>query len=106
MNQPTKTQREAIQEILKQGGAIASSDWTYGAGRYTSNRAVPLGFKRIKAFQVYRLKGFALAAAKKLLKERPRVRRLIVPENIRFIRKTLRATQHGFGNPSCKNPLK
>jgi hypothetical protein len=83
----TKKQKEAISEIMARGGSIPSGDWIYGTGRYISSRPIPVGFQKIEACEISSLKGFARKSAENLLKSRPRVRRLIVPANIRFIRK-------------------
>jgi hypothetical protein len=37
----TKPQREAIRQILKKDGVVASSEWVSGSGRYTKARAIP-----------------------------------------------------------------
>jgi hypothetical protein len=86
----TKKQKEAIAEIMAKGGSIPSGDWTFGSGRHISSRPIPVGFQKIEASEVSRLKGFARKSAEKLLKSRPRARLLIVPLYTRFVLKTWR----------------
>ena len=94
----TKKQREAISEIMARGGAIPSGDWIYGTGRYISSRPIPVGFQRIDASEVTRLKGFARKSAENLLKSRPRVRLIIVPQDTRFVMKTWRLAENSKGD--------
>ena len=89
MKRPTKTQRESICEILQLGGAVASGDWTRGRGNYISKRPIPPLFKEVyvDSREFAELKGYARRASIRLLKRRPRVQRVIVPDNIRAINK-------------------
>ena len=41
MNKPTKTQLQSLAELKRLGGAVMTSEWTNGRGRFTSKRAVP-----------------------------------------------------------------
>jgi|18_taG_2_1085343.scaffolds.fasta_scaffold08347_3 hypothetical protein len=44
----TKTQLSAIAEIKQQGGAVLTSEWVSGNGRFTTKRAIPPCCERIE----------------------------------------------------------
>ena len=64
--------------IHQAGGAILSSEWTSGTGRFTSRRAVPTGCALIEVFQICKLKGATKRAALRLLRQHPRAQRMVV----------------------------
>ena len=41
MKKIAKNQAKALAEIKDRGGAVMSSDWTYGNGRFTTRRNIP-----------------------------------------------------------------
>jgi len=83
------TDKNAI-EIADQGGAIASSDWTTGSGRYISKRPIPNLCAEIYADDVESLVGKSKTAAMKLLKSRPRVQKIIFVSNWRKLNKMIK----------------
>ena len=93
MKRPTKPQRESIVEIMHyHKGAVASGDWTRGRGNYINKRVIPPLFKEVyvDSREFNELKGFARRASTRLLKRRPRVQRMIVPDNIRAVNKIVK----------------
>jgi hypothetical protein len=46
-----KTQKAALWQIHRCGGAVMTSHWTNGIGRYTRSRAVPPFCKRIERYR-------------------------------------------------------
>jgi hypothetical protein len=89
MKKPTKTQRAAMREIMQAGGAVASGDWVRGSGRHVTKRPVPPLFKEIWAADVAYLRGFAKRTAGRLLRKRPRVKRVIIPADVRAVNRLL-----------------
>jgi hypothetical protein len=59
-------------------GAIAASDWV---DRLHHKLPLPKGCREVLACEVGRLTGRAREAAERVLKARPRVRKIIVKEN-------------------------
>ena len=51
INGTTKTQRRALRELMRAGGAVITSDWTTGAGVHTKRRALPPFCKRLMRWQ-------------------------------------------------------
>ena len=90
MKKPTKPQIAAMREIMQAGGAIASGDWIRGSGRHVTKRPVPPLFREVWATEAGCLRGFAKQAANRLLRKRPRVKRLIVPADVRAVNKLLK----------------
>jgi len=73
-------------EILNLGGAVKASDWTTGSGNFISKRPIPAGCREIYASQVETLKGFSKIAAKRVLRNSPRVQKIIVVDDVRAVR--------------------
>jgi hypothetical protein len=86
-----KTTDKNAMEIAKRGGAIAAGDWTRGTGNFISKRAIPAMCREIDADQIGSLRGKSAAAARKLLKTRPKVRKLIVVTDWRNLNKVAKA---------------
>ena len=103
-------------EIYTRGGAVAASDWTSGSGRYITKRAIPpfcvevnVDFyfrniddeklKQIPLFNVWsepkleKLPVYAMKAVKKLLKERPKIKKIILMVDRRGFKKALKAKE-------------
>jgi len=85
-NKMQQTIKNAI-EIAQRGGAVAAGDWTTGTGNYIHKRAIPSLCEEIKASEVATLPGKSGLAARRLLKKRPRIRKLIVVTNWRELNK-------------------
>jgi hypothetical protein len=60
-------------------GALAASDWVDAFHR---KLPIPRGCREVLACEVGRLTGRAREAAERVLKARPRVRKIIVKENV------------------------
>jgi len=97
MKAPTKTQINALNEIIEMGGCIASH-WTSGSGNYITRRATPVFCETVEiadglnfARRLPDLKGYAAKCAKRLLKAHPKAQKLIICTNIRAARKALKA---------------
>ncbi len=84
------THRNAA-EIAQKGGAIAASDWTSGSGRNTSKRPVPELCKEILVSEINNLAGQSKKAAIKLIKNRPKIQKIIVVDNWRKLNKLIKA---------------
>jgi len=85
-----KTQIENLNEIVSRGGAILSSHWTSGSGRYITRRVLPPLCEEVPVSEMNRLKGIVAKTAKRLLKDYPRARKLIVCTNIRAANKAIK----------------
>jgi|TARA_R110000803_G_scaffold206215_1_gene273348 hypothetical protein len=71
-------------------GVVASSDWTNGSGRFTTKKAIPENCAEIPIYNVERvLKGEVLKKAKRLIKQRPKIQKLIAIINLRKARKLI-----------------
>ena len=86
----TRPQLEALAELMRRGGATASSDWTNGRRAQTTRRALPPFCKRVSAVAAQRLPGEVGKAARRLLDARPGVRFLVVVDNLRAARAALK----------------
>lgn len=71
----TSVDEYAARCLLCRGGAIPTSEWTTGSGRFTKLRAVPFWAKVIENDENCTHPG-----AKKLFKSRPRLQKAIVAE--------------------------
>ena len=87
--QMTKTNKNAS-EIADLGGAIASSEWVTGSGNYIKKRPIPFLCKEIDVSDISSLKGRSHTAARRLLKLRPRIRKMIVVSDWRKLNKLLK----------------
>ena len=85
-----KSTHQNAAHIASHGGAIAASDWTTGTGRYISKRAIPALCSEIDSSDVHKLKGKSLKAAQRLLRERPRVRKIIVVDDWRSLNRIIK----------------
>jgi len=89
MKKPTRPQIAAMRELMQAGGAVASGDWIRGSGRHVTKRPIPPYFKEVWAAEVNYLRGLAKRAATRLIRKRPRVKRLIIPADVRAVNKLL-----------------
>lgn len=103
-------------EIERRGGAVASGDWVTGSGRHVSRRAIPRYCIRVEVREAHtdwsgrwwprsyrlideegqtgdrvELRGYGAAAAARLLKSRPAVKRLVVLTDIRGYRRAIKS---------------
>ena len=85
----TQTLQNAL-EIANAGGAIAASDWTLGTGNFISKRPIPLHCREIDASEADTLRGRSGQAARRLLRARPRVRKLIIVADWRKLNRATR----------------
>jgi hypothetical protein len=79
-----QNQQNAV-EILNKGGAILSSDWTTGHGRYISLRAIPPHCQALPVSESVKLPGETGKNARKLFKAHPRVQKIICVTNRRAV---------------------
>lgn len=95
-------------EIYTRGGAVAASDWTNGSGRYISKRTLPPFCIEVCVFpdgdgfyqdfdrhhwHIPVLPVYAKRAAEKLLKERPKVKKIILMVDRRGFKKALKSKE-------------
>jgi len=72
-----KTIKNAI-EIKNEGGAIMSSEWTTGRGRYINKRPIPAHCAELPIAQALReMRGETLRAVKRIAKAHPRAIKVI-----------------------------
>jgi len=91
-------------EISNQGGAVPSGDWVNGSGNYVTARPTPPFCVKVRVigplefvidngkygWEDPKLKAYAVNAAKRLLKKRPRVTKIILLNDKRGLNKALR----------------
>lgn len=65
-------------EIETAGGAVLASHWTTGRGRHIQRRKTPPHCREIAVDQIDQLRGKAATGAKRLIREYPRARKMIV----------------------------
>jgi hypothetical protein len=53
MKKLTKSQIESLSAIHQRGGAVLTSEWVNGSGRYTSRRIVPQFCERIERHRAH-----------------------------------------------------
>jgi hypothetical protein len=74
-----KTQRRVLAELIAAtGGIVPASEWTNGAGRYTTRKATPPACGDLDIETACQLPGMSGKIARRLHKARPRVQRVIV----------------------------
>ena len=86
-----KSQLFNLESILECGGVVPSSEWTTGTGRYITRRSLPPFCELLPVALLFSLRGEVAKNARRLLKERPRVQRIVVCTNLRAARAALRA---------------
>jgi hypothetical protein len=87
----TKTQLSMISELKQRGGAVISSRWTTGHGRFTSLRAIPPFCKRIE-----RWAGWFPKYPKRIrdvFKRHPRCKAVIAIVDMRSVNKLLKEAE-------------
>ena len=105
----TKPQLAALIELKRRGGAVISSEWTRGRGRYTSRRPVPPYCERItktscswitseakkQTADFYQANGNAIwptkvpQRIKQVFKRHPKCEAVIAITNMRAVNKTI-----------------
>ena len=83
-----RTLENAI-EIEDQGGAVPASYWVTGSGRYISRRPVPAYCAEVLARDIGNLKGKTRKTAEKLLRESPRIQKLIAVVDRRGLNRSI-----------------
>lgn len=67
-----------LADIANKGGAVAAGDWTNGSGNFVSKRAIPAGAIEVSPSNLTGLSNRSQRAVRRLMKDRPRVRIVIV----------------------------
>ncbi len=83
---PNKRQLEAIAQLKSYGGAVITSQWTNGSGRYTTCRAVPPYCERVPRWAAY----FQPERIKRVFRKHPKCEAVIAITNMRAVNKLLR----------------
>lgn len=76
-----------LNELLDCGGVVASGDWTNGSGRYVTKKAIPVHCSELAVQNIDGLVGEVKKSAKRLLKQRPNLRKLVVVTDLRAARR-------------------
>ena len=84
----TQRQREALEQLHNRGGAVISSDWTNGAGRFTTSKAIPPFCKKIDRSEL-RWNEFPQRITK-VFERHPRCQSVVAIVDMRAARKVLR----------------
>ena len=71
--------------ISNNDGCVPSSEWTNGAGRYTTKKAPPPHCELMTIQQAMRLPGLSGRAAKRLHRNRPSIQKVVVVTNQRAV---------------------
>lgn len=82
-----KNQIEALLEVMDAGGAVLSSDWTNGRGRYITRRAVPPFCKRIEKFEACKYP----KRIQKMFSDHPRAQAVVAVVDMRNAKKITKA---------------
>ncbi len=84
----TQPQRAALKELHSRGGAVMSSDWTNGAGRNTTSKAVPPFCKKIARSELHW--GDFPRRIRQVFERHPRCQAVVAITDMRAARKVLR----------------
>ena len=82
-----KMTHQNLVEIYNKGGAVASSDWTTGSGNFVAKRPIPAGCVEVEVKNIDTLHGQSRVFAQKVIAARPRVRKVIVVDDVRLAEK-------------------
>ena len=85
----TTVQRASLKALLDMGGAVITSEWTNGTGRYTTRRALPPFCKSIPRY----LAAHYPARIQKVFRAHPRCHAVIAVTNMRAANRVLRAAE-------------
>ncbi len=82
----TKSQIEALAELKRRGGAVITSQWINGNGRYTTRRAIPPHCDRIPRWL---WSSRYPTRIKKVFQKHPKCEAVIAITNMRAVNKIL-----------------
>ena len=85
----TKPQLESLAEIHRRGGAVLTSEWTNGSGRYITARAIPPFCERIERLYL----DLQPKRIQKIFANRPRCKAVIAITNMRAANRALGEAQ-------------
>jgi len=83
----TKSQIEALAELKRRGGAVITSQWANGNGRYTTRRSIPPFCKRIERWAAW-FPNYP-QRIKRVFRKHPRCEAVIAITNMRAVNKIL-----------------
>ena len=89
MTKLTKAQNNGLQELLRRGGVVPSSEWVTGNGRHTKKRMIPPFCAELYAENWSAgktLKGEIGRVYKKLKTDRPRIKLVVACNQLRSAR--------------------
>ena len=86
----SKVQIANLNEIHREKGAVLSSTWTNGSGRYVTARAIPAHCEKLTIDEGVRLGGWVGKTCRRLKRNHPRAQYVIAITNLRKARKALR----------------
>lgn len=93
-NKAMKSTHKNALEIADRGGAVAASDWACGRyKRYISKRPIPELCREIYSDEIETLKGKSKLAAKQLLRDRPRIQKIIIVDDWRKLNRIRKEQQ-------------
>ena len=82
-----KKTHQNLVEIYMKGGAVASSDWKTGSGNFIAKRPIPAGCIEVEVKNIGKLHGQSRVFAQKVIAARPRVRKVVVVDDVRLAEK-------------------
>ena len=86
---PTKKQLEALAELKKRGGAVITSEWTTGRGRFTTPRSIPPFCRRIENWAAF----YQVARIRKVFRLHPRCSAVVAIVDMRRANRALAALE-------------
>ena len=81
----TYSQQYALKDLMAQGGAVMTSEWTTGAGRHTRPRIIPPFCERISRVDAARYP----ARIKRVFVQHPRCRAVVAITDMRTTNRVL-----------------
>ena len=86
---PTRRQLEALAELKNRGGAVITSEWTTGRGRFTTPRSIPPFCRRIENWASF----YQAARIRKVFRLHPRCRAVVAIVDMRRANRALAALE-------------
>jgi len=86
---PTKKQLEALAELKNRGGAVITSEWTTGRGRFTTPRSIPPFCRRIENWAAF----YQVARIRRVFRRHPRCRAVVAIVDMRSANRALAALE-------------
>jgi len=89
MLNPTRRQLEALAELKNRGGAVITSEWATGRGRFTTPRSIPPFCRRIENWAAF----YQVARIRKVFRLHPRCSAVVAIVDMRRANRALAALE-------------